>query len=96
MEKRYTIPAELFTQIKDLLSILTLPHIMDHIKNVDRLTANDILSVHLSIDQIATRRIITDMMRTAWQSGDKNAVIDLRKLRDDMNKAPEGVDAYGE
>ena len=83
MAQQYNIDASLFLQTKDILSILTLPHIFDYIKNVDELTAKDILDLYLKFDAIATRRVLNDMLKKAYTEGDNEKVIQLRQLKKD-------------
>ena len=95
MEKRYTISADLFHQIKDVISILRLPHIMQHISNVDRMTAKDILDVSMKLDQVETRRILNHILRTAYQNKDTTTIEQIRNAKMELDNTPEGVDAVG-
>lgn len=95
MEKRYTITAELFHQLKDVMCILSLPHIMEHIKKVDNLTAREIIDITMKLDQIETRRILNHVLRTAYQNNDIKALEMIRAAKLELDNTPEGVDAVG-
>lgn len=85
-EKRYTIDAALFKQIKDVFSIMMLPHIIDHIKAVDILTAKDIISLSMELDRISTLRHINDAMHKLYKSGDTESVNKLREIKMEYGK----------
>lgn len=78
-EKRYTIDAALFKQLKDVLTILSMPHILDQIKAVDILTAKDIIALSMELDRISTIRCINEAMHRLYNNGDTDG---LKKLRD--------------
>lgn len=80
-EKRYTIDAALFKQLKDVFTILNMPHIIDQIKAVDILTAKDVIALSMELDRIATLRHINDAMRKLYRSGDAESVNKLRDLK---------------
>ena len=85
-EKRYTIDATLFKQLKDVFTILTMPHIIDQIKAVDMLTAKDIISLSMELDRIATLRCINEAMHKLYQSGDTAGVNKLREIKAEYGK----------
>ena len=95
MEKRYNVPAELFHQIKDVICILRLPHIMEHINKVDKLTARELNDISMKLDQIETRRILNHVLRTAYQNNDIKALEMIRAAKLELDNTPEGVDAVG-
>lgn len=95
MEKQYTIPAELFQQLKDVISILRLPHIMQHISKVDKMTARDLVEISMKLDQIETRRMLNSALRMAYRLKDINALGQIRALKRELCDEPDEVDAVG-
>lgn len=104
MEKRYTISAELFCKLHDIMILLSAPRLLSTIKAIDPLTARDIISLRLDIEQIATKRVLNDLMRTYYMNGDDEGVQAMRKAKENItphNVAPgvlsdaEGIDAVG-
>lgn len=95
MEKRYTISAELFHQLKDVICILRLPHIMQHIARVDNLTARELNDIAMKLDQIETRRVLNDVLRKAYQNNDIKTLEMIRAAKLELDNTPEGVDAVG-
>lgn len=104
MEKRYTISAEIFCKAHDIMTLLCSPRLLSAIKAIDPLTARDIISLRLDIEQIATKRVLNDLMRTYYLNGDDDGVQAMRKAKENLtphNVAPgifadaEGVDAVG-
>ena len=85
-EKRYTIDAALFKQIRDIFTILTMPHIIDQIKAVDLLTAKDIIALSMELDRVATLRCINETMHQLYKSGDTAGVNKLREIKSEYGK----------
>lgn len=104
MEKRYTISAELFCKLNDIMTLLCAPTLLNTIKTIDPLTARDIISLRLDIEQIKTKRILNELMRNYYINGDDEGVQAMRKAKENLtpyNVAPgilsdaEGIDAVG-
>ena len=104
MEKRYTISAETFCKMSDIMTLLCSPRLLSTIKAIDPLTARDIISLRLDIEQIATKRVLNDLMRTYYLNGDDDGVQAMRKAKENLtpyNVAPgvlsdaEGIDMVG-
>ena len=95
MEKKYMIPADLFHQIKDVICILRLPHIMQHLSKIDRMTAKDIIDIAIKLDQVETRRVLNHILRTAYQNKDLHTIEQIRTAKIELDNEPEGVDAIG-
>ena len=83
-EKRYTIGAGLFIQLTDIFDMLMSPEMLEHIKKLDILTAQDIKSAYLQIQNIKMQRYLNNMMRKAYLSGNMDAVDIFRKTKQKM------------